>query len=123
MSKSENKTNIAELVGELNAGIFEQQVNRALSDLAANVVTHNKKGSVTLTFTLKQIGESDQVHMTHAIKSIVPTMRGRIIEEHATDTPLHVLRGGKLSIFPDKQQKMDLGAGAATGRTDGERMQ
>ena len=123
MTKARETTDIADLIGQLNAGVFEQQVNRVMSDLAANVVTHNKKGKVVLTFSMKQIGESNQVHMTHAIKSEVPTMRGRIIEEHATDTPLHVGRGGTLSIFPENQTKMDLGAGAATGRTDGVRTQ
>jgi hypothetical protein len=121
MKSKSQATDFADLVGQLNAGVFEQQVNRALSDLAANCVTHSKKGSVTLTFNMKQIGESNQVHLTHTIKSVVPTMRGRITEEHATDTPLHVGKGGTLTLFPNDQTQMELGAGAATGRTDGER--
>jgi hypothetical protein len=123
MSKPSEKTDMADLLGQLNAGVFEQQVNRVMSDLAANVVTHGKKGKVVLTFSMKQIAESNQVHVTHAIKSEIPTMRGRIIEEHTTDTPLHVGRGGTLSIFPDNQTKMDMGAGAATGQPDGARTQ
>lgn len=119
MSKTSEHTDMSELLGQLNAGVFEQQVNRVMSDLAANVVTHRKKGKVVLTFSMKQIAESNQVHVTHSIKSEIPTMRGRIMEEHTTDTPLHVGRGGTLSIFPDNQTKMELGAGAATGRTDG----
>lgn len=117
----ESTTNFAELVGELNGGVFEQQINRALSDIAANVCTHGKKGELTLKFKVAQIGDSNQVTVTHSLKSIVPKARGRLTEEHDTDTPLHVGRGGKLSLFPNNQTRMELGAGAATGRTDGVR--
>jgi hypothetical protein len=117
----QQKTNIAELVGELNAGVFEQQINQALSDIAAHVCTTGKKGELTLRFTLKQIGDSNQVAMTHALKAVVPKQRGKLTEEHATDTPLHVGPGGKLTLFPNTQTRMELGAGAATGRTDGVR--
>lgn len=115
------KTDIATLLGDLNAGVFEEQINAALSDIAANVCTHGKKGELTIKFQLKQIGEGNQVAVTHSIKSIVPKARGRVIEEAATDTPLHVERGGKLTLYPNTQTKMELGAGAATGRTDGVR--
>ena len=115
------RTNIAELLGHLNAGVFEEQINTALSDIAANVCTHGKKGELVLRFNIKQIGSSSQVAVTHALKSVVPKARGQITEETATDTPLHVGRGGELTLFPNTQTKMELGAGAATGRTDGAR--
>ena len=121
MNQKTSKTDIAELLPELNAGVFVEQINTALSDIAANVVTHGKKGELSLRFTLKQIGESNQVALTHSLKSVVPKARGKITEETATDTPLHVGHGGRLSLFPNTQTKMDLGAGAATGRTDGVR--
>jgi hypothetical protein len=121
MNENSNQTNFAELLGDLNAGVFEQQINRALSDCAANVCQWGKKGEVVIRFSLKQIGEGHQVAVTHALKSVIPTSRGKITEENATDTPLHVERGGKLTLYPNTQTKMELGSGAATGRTDGVR--
>lgn len=118
---TENTTDFSELIGELNAGVYEQQINRALTDIAANVVTHNKKGELTLKFTVKQIGESNQVQVTHSLKAVTPKARGKITEETATDTPLHVGVGGKLTLYPNTQTRMELGAGAATGRSDGVR--
>lgn len=121
-SDNNSTTDFAVLVGELNGGVFEQQINRALSDIAANVCTHGKKGELTLIFKIQQIGDSSQVKMSHSFKSVIPKPRGRAIEENEVDTPLHVGYGGKLTLFPDvsrQQGKMDLGAGAATGRTDG----
>src|SRR5690606_28223139 len=101
-----NRTDFPTLLTDLNAGVFEQQLNSAISDVAANVVTHGKKGELTITFSFKQIGDSNQVAMTHQLKSVVPMARGRIIEESATDTPLHVGRGGKLSLYPEEQTQM-----------------
>jgi hypothetical protein len=66
------RTNIAELLGHLNAGVFEEQINTALSDIAANVCTHGKKGELVLRFNIKQIGTSNQVAVTHSLKSVVP---------------------------------------------------
>jgi hypothetical protein len=121
MDTNSNKTDFAEMLRDLNAGVFLQQIETAISDIAANVVTHGRAGELTLKFTLKQIGDSNQVQVTHALKSVTPKPRGKITEEHAVDTPLHVERGGKLTLYPNTQTRMEMGAGAATGRTDGVR--
>lgn len=121
MNDTTSKTDFASLLGELNAGVYEQQVNHALSDIAANVVTHGKKGELVLRFKLCQIGDSNQVTVSHSLKSVVPKARGKVTEENEVDTPLHVGVGGKLTLFPNTQTRMELGAGAATGRSDGVR--
>ena len=110
-----SKTDFAELIGDLNAGVFQEQINHALTDIAANVVTHGKKGELTIKLVLKQIGESSQVSVMHSLKSVTPKPRGRIVEESESETPLHVAKGGVLTLFPNTQAKMELGAGAATG--------
>lgn len=112
-----NRTNLPGLLGDLNAGVFEQQLNTAISDIAANVCTHGKKGELIVKFSFKQIGDSNQVAMTHSLKSVVPMARGRIIEESASDTPLHVGRGGKLSLYPEEQTDM-FRRTESTGRAD-----
>jgi hypothetical protein len=114
-------TDFATILGELNGGVFEQQLNRALSDVAANVCTCGKDGEVVITLKVKQIDESSQISLGHKLKVTVPKPRGKIIEEHEAATPLHVGMGGKLTLFPNSQTQFDLGAGAATGRTDGVR--
>lgn len=121
MNQATPKTNFAELVGDLNGGVYEQQINAALSDIAANVCTHGKKGELTLKLTIQQIGDSHQVKVTHSLKSVTPKARGKVTEEHAVDTPLHVGKGGRLSLYPVQETFKEMGAGAATGRTDGER--
>lgn len=99
-------TVFSELMSELNAGVFEGQIARALSDTALGVVTHGKKGSVTITFALDQIGESSQVECKHTLSYKKPTQRGGVSEDTTTKTPLHVGRDGKLSLFPHETTDM-----------------
>jgi hypothetical protein len=117
--KQPRRTDVAALLPDLNAGVFEQQINTALSDVAMNVCTWDKKGEVIVKFAMKRIGEGNQVALTHSIKSVRPNKRGRSIEEYSVDTPLHVGQGGSLTLYPNTQTSLEMGAGAATGRTDG----
>lgn len=94
-------TNFEELLPELDGGVFVQKIGRAISDAAVGAVGTGKKATVTVTFTLRQIGESSQVQMDHAIKYVVPRQRGRTVEEDTTATPLHVGPRGRLTLFPE----------------------
>lgn len=87
-------TDTAEFLGSLNAGVFAQQVGRALSDVAAGVIDHGKKGKVVLTFELSQIGESNQVKINHKLDFAQPTKRGTKREDTALDTPMYVTANG-----------------------------
>jgi len=66
------RTDFPKILEDMNAGVFEQQINRAMSDVAANVATYGKKGEVVLKFRLKRIGNSNQVVIDHSIKSVIP---------------------------------------------------
>lgn len=102
-------TNFSELIHDLNGGVFAEQVSRAMSDVALNVVTNGKPGKVTLSFDFRQIGQSNQVAVSHKLAYAKPTMRGKATEEYATETPLHVGKGGVLSLFPHEQTKLEFG--------------
>ena len=94
-------TDTAEFISELNAGIFANQIGHALSEVAAGVVDNKKIGTVTLTFTLKQIADSSQVTVNHKLAYKVPTKRGSRSEDTTLDTPMHVGSGGCLTLFPE----------------------
>lgn len=103
-------TNLAEVLDDLNGGVFAQQVGRALSDVALAVVTNGDKkrgGKVTITFDFTRIGESAQVAVKHSLAFSKPTARGKASEEATTETPMHVNRGGRLTLVPDSQTKFD----------------
>lgn len=104
------KTDFVELVGELNAGVFLQQINAALSDVALSTALYGDKGKtgeVTLKFKLRRIGESTQVAMMHTLSFSKPTTRGKASEDATTETPLYVHRGGKLAVMPEEQGKFE----------------
>ena len=87
-------TDTSEFINSLNAGVFADQVGRAISDVAAGVVDHGKQGEVTLKFKLKQIGQSNQVAVTHTLDYVQPTKRGKKREDTTLDTPLYVTADG-----------------------------
>jgi hypothetical protein len=88
---------------ELDAGIFVNKVTEALRKVALGVVNHNKKGTVTIQLDIDRIGESDSVQVKHTVKYNQPTLRGKLVEDNTTSTPLHVSRFGDLSISPLSQ--------------------
>lgn len=99
-------TKFRELLGELNAGVFEEKLDAALSACALNTALYGEKGKVgevTIKLTLSRIGESSQVAMKHTLEFRKPTTRGHATEKDTTETPLHVGRGGRLTVTPDTQ--------------------
>jgi hypothetical protein len=100
------KTNVSQLLKDLDAGVFEQKIAHALSQVAAGVVDHGRAGRVQVTFDLKQIGESHQVACVHKLVFSQPTSKGKVSEENTTETPLYVNAGGELTLFPNNQARM-----------------
>lgn len=101
---SEHLTQLGDLLGDLDAGVFGSKVAAAISDVALGCVETRRKGKVILTFDLSAIGDSaSQVQVAHQVKYVKPTKRGRLIEENTTVTPLHVGPRGKLTLFPETQ--------------------
>lgn len=96
----------AELISNLGGGTFENQIVRALRDVALGVVTNGKKGGVTISFELDQIGDSSQVECKHKLSFVKPTLRGKASEEVTNKTPLHVNREGTCSLFPHETGDM-----------------
>jgi hypothetical protein len=99
-------TDISNVLAELDAGVFSQKINRALSDVALGVTQNGKAGKVTITFDLKQIATSNQVNVSHKLIYVKPTGNGKVTEENVTATPMHVGPGGKLTLFPENQEKL-----------------
>lgn len=99
-------TRFTDMLPELDAGIFDQKINRALSDVALGVVTTGKLGKVVITLDMKQIASGHQITLSHSLKYMKPTGNGRLTEENTTETALYVGAGGKLTVTPDTQQKL-----------------
>ncbi len=93
-------TDPGELLANLNAGVFANQMGRALSDVAAAVVDHGKKGKLVVTLDISQIGETHQVEITHKLDFLTPTKRGSKREDTALKTPMYVTEDG-LKLFAD----------------------
>lgn len=99
-------TNVTEFISDLDAGIFEQKIGQALSDVALGVVNHHAPGKVTITMELNQIGASSTVNIKHNLVYTKPTSKGDVTEKNKTETPMHVGDRGKMTLFPENQGQM-----------------
>jgi len=103
---NERKTNVADFVGECNAGILMEKLGVALSDAAMSQLNHgigSKKAKVSLEFTFQQMGDNEQVIVSHKLTTSNPTKRGKKFEEDITDTVFFVGKGGQLTIDQPKE--------------------
>lgn len=104
---SEKRTyDFTETLRDLDAGVFSEKLSRAVEEVAHSVVAHGdggRSGKVTVEFTMKRIGESMQVQMSHKIASTRPTTRGKASEEDTTITALYYSPRAGLSIMPNDQ--------------------
>lgn len=100
------QTDVTELLNDLDAGVFAEKLGKALSEVAAAVIDHDKKGTVTIQLDMKRIGNSYQVAIAHKLAFTRPTSKGKVSEENSTETPMHVGKGGRLTLFHESQKQM-----------------
>lgn len=99
------KTDVHNFLSELYAGIFENKLATALSQVALGVLTYGKQSTVKLEFSLKKMdSDNPQVQIQHKLSYVKPTKRGKSSEEDTTAMPMYVYKGGALSVTPDKEQ-------------------
>lgn len=91
-------TDVGEFITDLDGGTFEHKLSVALSEVAAAVIDHERKGEVTIKFTFSRIDGTHQARCDHVLKYVKPTKDGKAGEEEERSTVLHVGRFGKLSL-------------------------
>lgn len=96
-------TNVRAMLDDLDGGVFENKLARALSDAALAAVQYSQKSRVQITFDLEQLGTSSQVQIQHKLTVKAPTAKGDVTENNTTSTPMHVGRGGQLTLLPPEQ--------------------
>lgn len=98
-----NPTPVDQFINELNGGVFAEKLGALLSEVAARVVDHGKVGQIVIKLDLKQMGENHMVNVTHKLTHTAPTQRGKNSGEDTTETPMHVGKGGRMTLFPEEQ--------------------
>jgi len=100
------QTDVHKFIGDLSGGVLEQKLGAILSEVAGAVIDHNKVGKVNLEFSLKRIGNTYQLEVSHALKYTCPTANGDRSENNKTVTPMFVGTGGAISLFPEGQDSL-----------------
>lgn len=96
---------VAELLGELGAGTFEEKLSRVINETASAVMANEREGEVVLKFKIKPISNC-QAKVMHTIEFKAPTLNGIKSEKNTTDTVMYVGQKGKMSLFPEDQMQM-----------------
>lgn len=99
-------TDVNGFMESLNAGVFNQQLASALSDVAGAVADYGKAGKVTIELNMKQLGEGQQVMIAHKLVSKCPTAKGSRSEDAVTETPMYVGRRGDMTLLPQNQEDL-----------------
>jgi hypothetical protein len=97
-------TSLGELLEFFEGGAFPERVAKAIADTALLTVANDgkrAKGKVTLQLDFKRIADSSQVAILATIEYAAPTSRGGKSEFYETEVPVHVVSGGKLTMFPE----------------------
>lgn len=103
MSKS---TDLSEFFSDLEAGVFEQKIARAVSEVASGVIEHSRKGKLTITLDFRRVGNGSQVGIIHKLTYQKPTLRGKLTEDNVSETTMHVSPKGDVTLFPINQGQM-----------------
>lgn len=99
-------TDVAEFITDLDGGRFDTLLSIALSQVAAGVVDHDAKGSVTVKLDFAKVPGSHQVTCAHKLTFTRPTADGKASEEVTRKTSLHVGQMGRLTLVPENQMKI-----------------
>lgn len=93
-------------MGELGAGNFAAKLAYILSEAAQSQLLYgqgNKKSKINLEFSFQQMGDNDQVIISHKLSKSLPTNRGKKSEEDTTETVFFVGKQGVMTIDPPKE--------------------
>lgn len=99
-------TDVQTFIADLDGGVLAEKLAHAISKVAAGVIDHDKAGKISLDFSLKRIGSSYQVSIEHTLTYQAPTSKGHTAEKNTTSTPMHVGKGGRVTLFPENQVQM-----------------
>lgn len=111
----DRKTDVPEFLSELDAGVFQNKISAALNLVGSGVNNNGGTGEIHIVFKLTQFDEN-RVKISHKLKFITPTRRGKQSEEDTTETPMFVGRGGKLTILQEDQGQLFTLAGQTDGK-------
>lgn len=99
----QDKYDFSQALAELDNGLFNAKLSKAIMEVASGTIAHGAKGKVVVELDMTRIGESRQIAMEHTVKYVKPTLRGNSSEKDTTATVLHVNSSGSVTLMPDTQ--------------------
>lgn len=104
---SSTQTDVTHFIDEVGAGVLKAQLGTILSEISLNQIVHGSKGKkskISVEFTFEQLGDNNQVMISHKLHYKKLTKRGEQTETTSSDSSFFVGRGGKLTIDQPKEE-------------------
>lgn len=100
-----NPAPLQELLGNLQGGVLTQIVEDAIASGAAAACQHRGTAEINLVLKIKPLANTNNmVELTHALKSVQPTLLGTKQENIKGMATLYASHEGNLSPNPHKQR-------------------
>jgi hypothetical protein len=99
-------TDVSTFFSEIDAGRLEAQLGAALSLCGGALMDNAGTSKVTITFDLKRVANSGQVHIASKMSYQHPTAVGKKSEVCDATTLMHVGKGGRMTYMPESQIDM-----------------
>lgn len=97
---------ITEILEDLDGGTLSEKLSRALGAVALMAVENERSGELQLTLKVKPLRGSQQVQISHKIRSEHPKRNGSRIETDENVTLMYVGPRGVMTINPPDQTDM-----------------
>ena len=94
-----SSTDAMQILADFDGGVFASKIAHAIKAAANGSVNNAAAGKVTIELAMTQVGTSRTVNVKHTIKYVEPTVNGKLIDEDTTETPIHVLPDGNVTVI------------------------
>lgn len=98
--------NINEILEDLDGGTLSEKLGKGLAAVALMAIENERSGEINLTLKVKPLRGSQQVQITHKIKTDQPTRNGSRTETDENITLMYVGPRGVMTITPPDQADM-----------------
>lgn len=101
--KDKNSINSADVIKELDAGVFGDKIGMALDEIGRAAIYTGKVAKLKIELTVKQYGDSRQVEVVHEIQSEIPEVTGSAIYKDKKKSSLYIHTDKTWSYTPETQ--------------------
>ncbi|MDH0032530.1 MULTISPECIES: hypothetical protein [unclassified Acinetobacter] len=95
---SKKPTDAQQFIEDIGAGVFAKQLGVSVTEVANSVIRTGKAGEINIKLKVTKLTDS-QVQIESKLQFNEPLAKGKRVEEHNEQTPMHVNLTGDVTLF------------------------